>query len=129
MADKKPEAGSVVWHDLTVAGAAELSDFYAAVVGWRKEPVPLTGYDDFSMCVPASGEPAAGICHARGLNAKLPPQWLMYVVVDNLQEALKRCLEKGGRIVDGPRGMGEQTFAVIRDPAGAHVALVDKPKA
>jgi uncharacterized protein len=126
---KKAEAGSVVWHDLTVAAAADLRDFYAAVTGWRPEPVPMTGYSDYNMVAPASGEPAAGICHARGMNARLPPQWLMYVVVENLPEALQRCLEKGGRIVDGPRGMGEQTVAVIRDPAGAHVALVDKPKA
>jgi predicted enzyme related to lactoylglutathione lyase len=125
---RKPGAGSVIWHDLTVAAAADLRDFYTAVEGWRPESVPMTGYSDYNMVVPASGEPAAGICHARGPNASLPPQWLMYVVVDNLQDALRRCLEKGGRIVDGPRGMGEQTFAVIRDPVGAHIALVEKPK-
>jgi len=31
-------------------------------------------------------------------------------------------------VVDGPRGMGEQRFAVIRDPAGAHMGLIG-PKA
>ncbi len=125
---KKSEAGSVVWHDLTVRGAAELSDFYAAVVGWRPETVPMTGYSDYNMVAPATGEPRAGVCHARGPNAALPPQWLMYVVVEDLRGALRRCVEKGGEVVDGPRGMGEQTLAVIRDPSGAHIALVEKPR-
>ncbi len=128
MAESKPDVGSVVWHDLTAAVAAELRDFYAAVVGWRPEAVPMTGYDDYNMVAARDGEPKAGICHPHGANAALPPQWLMYVVVESLQESLKRCLERGGRIVDGPRGMGEQTFAVIRDPAGAHLALVEKPR-
>ncbi len=107
--------------------AEDLCDFYAAVVGWKPEPVQMTGYVDYNMIAPATGEPAVGVCHARGQNAALPTQWLIYVVVEDLHAALRRCIAKGGREVDGPRGMGEQTFAVIRDPAGAHMTLVEKP--
>jgi predicted enzyme related to lactoylglutathione lyase len=124
-----PKPGTVVWHDLTVGDAERVRDFYAAVVGWRAEPVAMTGYDDYNMIVPTTGEPAAGVCHARGVNAALPPQWLVYVVVEDLPSALRRCVEKGGQVVDGPRGMGEQTVAVVRDPAGAHIALLDTPRA
>ncbi len=125
---KGRQTGTVMWHDLTVPEAEDLRDFYAEVVGWKPEPVEMTGYVDYSMVVPATGEPAAGVCHARGPNAALPPQWLMYVVVDDLPAALRRCVARGGTVLDGPRGMGEQTYAVIRDPAGAHIALVDNPK-
>jgi hypothetical protein len=83
----------------------------------------MGGYSDFNMVAP-DGQPAAGICHARGANARLPPQWLLYVTVENLEASLEACLERGGVVVDGPRGMGEQRFAVVRDPAGAHVGLV-----
>jgi predicted enzyme related to lactoylglutathione lyase len=116
--------GTVVWQDLTVANAERVRDFYAAVVGWRPEPVEMTGYADYNMVSPATGEPAAGICHARGSNAGLPPQWLLYVVVEDLDASLRAAVASGGSVVDGPRGMGEQLFAVVRDPAGAHLALL-----
>jgi predicted enzyme related to lactoylglutathione lyase len=64
------------------------------------------------------------VCHARGTNAQLPPQWLIYIRVRNLNESIERCLKEGGRVIDGPRGMGEQRFCVIQDPAGAYAALV-----
>ena len=129
MADAKtPKLGTVAWQDLTVPDAPKLRDFYAAVVGWRPEPVEMGGYADFNMVAPATGEPAAGVCHARGVNAKLPAQWLIYVVVIDLEASLRRCVEQGGLVVVGPRGMGEQIFAVIRDPAGAHIGLVSLPR-
>jgi len=74
--------------------------------------------------VAPDGVPAAGVCFARGANARLPPQWLIYVTVENLDASLEACLGRGGVVVDGPRGMGEQRFAVIRDPAGAHMGLI-----
>ena len=69
-------------------------------------------------------QPAAGVCFARGQNAKLPPQWLIYVSVADLDASVAACLARGGVVVDGPRGMGEQRLAVIRDPAGAHLGLL-----
>jgi predicted enzyme related to lactoylglutathione lyase len=120
----KPKVGTIAWHDLTVRDAGALRDFYTAVVGWRHDPVEMGGYTDFNMIAPEGEVPAAGICHARGVNAKLPPQWLIYVQVADLDASLRSCVERGGQVVDGPRGMGEQRFAVVRDPAGAHLGLI-----
>ncbi|MFT5143902.1 MAG: putative enzyme related to lactoylglutathione lyase [Rhodothermales bacterium] len=60
----KPAAGTVTWFDLTVPDAARLRDFYAAVVGWKPEPVKMGDYDDYTMTVPGTGDPATGVCHA-----------------------------------------------------------------
>jgi predicted enzyme related to lactoylglutathione lyase len=120
----KPKAGAIVWHDLTVPDAVALRDFYASVVGWRHDAVDMGGYSDFTMMSPGSRVPAAGICHSRGVNAKLPPQWLVYVQVEDLDGSLKACVRGGGQVVDGPRGMGEQRFAIVKDPAGAHLGLI-----
>jgi hypothetical protein len=73
----RPDAGSIVWTDLTIDDAVTVGDFYSAVVGWRHQPVDLGGYSDFSMLTTAGGKPAAGICHARGVNSDLPPPWLI----------------------------------------------------
>jgi hypothetical protein len=115
--------GHVAWQDLTVADAEDLRRFYSDVVGWRAEPVDMGGYADFSMFA-HGGECVAGICHARGVNAGLPPQWLIYIIVADVERAAARCVELGGRVIDGPRGMGERRFCIIRDPAGAVAALI-----
>lgn len=116
--------GAIVWADLTVPDAERVRDFYRAVTGWRPEPVGMGSYDDYSMLPADSEEPVAGVCHARGLNAGLPAQWLVYVQVADLDAALERCARLGGQVLRGPRGLGEQRFAVIQDPAGAVMALV-----
>jgi len=54
----------------------------------------------------ADGRVVAGICHARGENAGLPPVWLVYITVADLDESLRRCVEGGGAVRVVPQGMG-----------------------
>ncbi len=125
MSDENPKApiGSVGWIDLTVDDADTVRDFYAAVTGWRPEPLDMGGYSDYNMVAPGTGEPTAGVCHARGGNAGMPPAWLIYIVVEDLDQSLASCQELGGEVVSGPRQMGKDRYCVIRDPAGAFAAL------
>jgi predicted enzyme related to lactoylglutathione lyase len=116
----------IVWTDLTVADAEQVRDFYSQVVGWEPAPVDMGDYSDFGMNAPGTGAPVAGVCHARGPNANLPPQWLIYVTVKNLDESISRCNELGGAIVAEPKSMGSHgRYCVIRDPAGAVMALIE----
>lgn len=118
-------AGTQIGFDLTVPDARAIKDFYSAVVGWTSEPFAMEGYDDYFMKSPATGSIVAGICHARGGNADLPPQWLAYVVVDDLHASLDRCVERGGEVLTAIKGgEGEARYCVIRDPAGAVLALM-----
>ena len=127
-ADASSEPGSIAWFDLTVPDATSIKDFYAAVVGWQAEPVDMGGYQDFAMTVPGSGAPIAGVCHSRGVNANLPPQWLVYIVVDDLDASVQRCIELGGSVIAGPRGSSaDGHYCVIQDPSGAVAALVKQP--
>lgn len=123
-----PVYGSIGWVDLTVPDAPRLRDFYQNVAGWSSQPVTMGGYDDFSM-LSQSGEAVAGVCHARGANAKLPPVWMIYIVVENLDLALQKCLELGGKVVTPVRMAGGSRYAVIQDPAEAFVALWEPAEA
>lgn len=119
----KHKAGTIVWTDLTVPNAEEIRDFYKSVVGWESGAVDMGDYSDFCMTPPGDDKPAVGICHARGPNANLPPQWLVYIFVDSVSASVERCVELGGKIIDGPRKMGNDVFCVIQDPAGAVAGL------
>jgi len=99
-------------------------DFYARVVGWKPEDVEMGGYSDYNMNSPVTGETMAGVCWKRGPNAKLPAQWLIYITVADAEESARECERLGGKVLDGPRSMGESKFAVIQDPAGAVCAVI-----
>jgi hypothetical protein len=121
---EKPEVGSITWCDLTITNAAEVKDFYAKVIGWIPEGLSMGDYDDYSMIAPESGKVAAGICNARGPNAKLPPQWLIYITVEDVDKSADHCIQLGGKIIVEPKSMqGYGRYCVIQDPAGAVCAL------
>lgn len=115
--------GQVGWFDLTVPDAESLRASYQQVVGWNAEAVEMDGYNDYYMKPPGADMPVAGICHARGSNASLPAQWLLYITVANLEESLRACEAAGGKALTQPRAAVLGRFAVIRDPAGAVCAL------
>jgi len=122
-----PQPGTVTWQDLTVEDAEKIRDFYQSVVGWRPEPVNVGGYSDFVMT--SEGSEVAGVCHARGANAALPPVWLIYITVDDLDHSIAECQRLGGSLLAPPRSYGGGRYCVIKDPAGAVCALYQAPDA
>lgn len=124
--ENKSKIGSISWTDLTVPDADKIRDFYMKVVGWKPEGVDMGGYQDYNMMLPSGGGPAVGICHARGTNASLPAQWLVYITVENLDESVRQAESLGGEILAGPQGGGSYgRYCVIMDPAGAVAALFE----
>ena len=128
MAESKPKIGTILWCDLTVDNAEAVRDFYAAVVGWQAQPVDMGGYADCYMLPPEAEEAEAGICHARGSNAGIPPQWLLYVAVADMEESIRRCREHGGRVLRESRPLGSGRVCIVQDPAGAVCALYEVEK-
>ena len=116
--------GSIGWVDLTVDDATAVRDFYRDVVGWSSTDIDMGGYSDYCMDTPGDGTSVAGVCHARGGNAAMPAQWLIYVTVEDIDRSAAKCVELGGEIVVPPKppGGGDRS-CVIRDPAGAVMAL------
>lgn len=117
----KKVIGAIEWRDLTVSDAAAVSDFYAQVLGWQKEPLSMGDYEDFSMN--NTQGTVAGVCHAKGDNANLPPQWLMYVRVENAAYSAQKVVDLGGEILKGPTEYNGETYYIFRDPAGAIVSV------
>lgn len=119
--------GCIAWLDLTVPDAAARREFYTEVIGWTSDDVGMNdegdAYADYNM-VAGDGEAAGGICHARGTNVDVPPVWMLYLPVGDLEESLRRVTDEGGEIVKASRAAdGRYSTAVIRDPVGACLAL------
>ena len=119
----KPKIGQVAWVDLTVPNAGEVSEFYKKVVGWNIVPLSMGTYDDYCMN-DTEDNTVAGVCHARGANAHMPAQWIIYVSVEDLDKSLGECIKAGGKIVGEKRKMGNDAmYCLIQDPAGAYMML------
>ena len=74
--------------------------------------------------VPDTQDTIAGVCHSQHSNANIPSQWLAYVRVESVADSAAICEKQGGEVLDGPRRMGGSYFCVIKDPAGAVMALL-----
>lgn len=126
MSEPKHPIGSIGWIDLTVPDAEKVRDFYVDVVGWKAEALDMGGYSDFVMAEPASGKGVAGVCHARGGNADIPPVWMVYFIVADLDASLAKVVERGGKQLGEIRKMGEKDrYCPIQDPAGAVAMLYE----
>lgn len=121
------QTGSILWCDLTVEHAETLRDFYQNVVGWSVDSLNMGDYDDYVMKTPESGAAVAGICHAKGSNAELPSQWLMYFKVGDLETALSNVITGGGKALTAIKAYSNSSrYVVIQDPAGAVCALFEE---
>jgi predicted enzyme related to lactoylglutathione lyase len=117
--------GEIFSAELTIENADEVRDFYSAVLGWKSAGIDMGGYEDFVM-LRDEETPVAGICHARGVNTGIPPQWLINVMVEDLDRSLAECTFRGGEQVTPIREEpGQWRHVVIRDPAGAVMALME----
>ena len=124
---KQPPVGSIGWSDLTVEDATGVNEFYKKVVGWQDEAVAVDDHEDY-VIKSGDGEAIAGICHARGQNANMPAQWLIYIAVADLEKSMAACESSGGKILVPRRDMGGYgVMCVIEDPAGAVAALIQPP--
>ena len=126
MSSSNAEIGAVGWFDLTIPNADELRDFYSKVTGWRSEPLSMGEYNDYVMKTPETDRAVAGVCHARGTNKDLPPQWMIYINVKNIGDSIKTCESLGGSVLMDIKEMGEYgKYCFIKDPAGAVCALFE----
>ena len=120
------QQGEMAWLDLSVDNAEQVSEFYQSVLGWQVQEVSMGDYADYAMVNAATGEPVAGVCHAKGANQDMPPSWLPYFLVEDINLAVTQVTASGGSLVTEVKSMGNDRYVVIKDPAGALCAIYQK---
>ena len=122
---KKYNVGTIISADITVPDATALRDFYTEVVGWQSEELRMgdNDYADYVM-KDSEGNWVGGICHAKGPNTGIPPQWIVYVNVANIKESVEKCKKLGGKVIkEAFDKNGNYIYAMLEDPAGAVLAV------
>ncbi len=118
------------WTDLTVVDAGSLKEFYAKVFGWTVQEIAMSDengtYADYAM-IDKTGEAVGGVCHKRGANADIPSQWMSYFTVDNLKESIDTAIAMGAKLLkENKNEKGEAFFAILEDPSGAVVGIMQE---
>jgi predicted enzyme related to lactoylglutathione lyase len=117
------EPGGLVWEDLRSADPEAARAFYAAVFGFRYDPVPgsADGYTTFAL---DDGIPLGGMGpHADGSPGG-PSFWLAYFAVEDADAAAAAISADGGRLLAGPLDTPYGRLAVVTDPTGATLAVM-----
>ncbi len=127
--------GEVAWHELYTTDHEAAFRFYQAIVGWERlgefDMGPMGKY----LLWGRNGKQLGGMMTMPpGMKTPdgrvVPPSWMYYVVVADLDAALDRAKARGARVLNGPMEVpGGQRIVQLLDPQGAAIALTTPPKA
>ena len=114
------EPGAMTWNDLTTPDADAAAKFYGELFGWRIEEIP----EAFGYRVIYNGERSnGGILPQRPDMGDAPPAWMPYFGTEDVEQAVEKVPELGGRVLTQPMPVPNGAFIVITDPQGATSAL------
>lgn len=117
--------GAVCWAELSSRDPPAAADFYARVFGIESKR-PFPGYNYVQLRV--AGKEAAGIL---GMTHEKRPNrgaeaWLIYYQVAATDRAVKIASEQGGKILEPAENTQFGRLAVIADPFGARIAVIER---
>lgn len=116
-----PPEGIISWHELATTEWKKAWDFYQELFGWQKGDAMDMGNMGTYQIFTLGGAPV-GAMYDR------PPEipvsnWLYYVQVPDLDQAVEATKANGGKILNGPIDVPGGRVAQCTDPQGAAFAL------
>ena len=120
--------GMFVWNELATPNPEQCKAFFADVLGWTSEDMPMLGAEGAATYTvfKAGDAMAGGMLKMEGPKWEgIPPHWLSYIEVDDVDAAVAKVPQAGGKVVVEPVDIPTVgRFCVITDPTGAAVALM-----
>lgn len=124
MAENKPPQGSFVWNELMTRDVDGAKKFYSELLGWNPADSGMPGMD-YTLFKSGDKSHAGLMAMPPEMPANVPPHWMAYIAVDDVDAAAKKVERLGGKILHGPEDVpGVGRFCTISDPAGAVVSLM-----
>jgi predicted enzyme related to lactoylglutathione lyase len=122
------KSGEFCWNELMTSDHAAAFNFYSQLFGWKvvqdMDMGPMGTYRVFGI-----GERQLGGMMTVPKGAPMPPMWLYYTEIPDLDAALARAKKKGATIMNGPMDVpGGGRIAQLMDPQRAAFCLHQSPK-
>jgi predicted enzyme related to lactoylglutathione lyase len=109
--------GAFCWNELSSPDVQASAAFYGDLFGWAASPFEHS--PDPYLVVMNHERGNGGIREA----TDMPPNWLAYFAVDDLDASLAKVEELGGTKHVGPMDIGIAKIGIVADPQGAVFAL------
>jgi len=118
--------GSFCWHEIGSPDAAKAKAFYTGLFGWSTKDQPMgPNPEDIYTLMRVGEADVAGLYEMRGEHfANVPPHWMTYVWVDDVDAAVAKAKALGGSVMGEVMDMpGIGKMATVQDPTGAVFSL------
>lgn len=119
----KSKPGEVSWHELITTDSKAALAFYSEIFGWKvleeMDMGPAGKYVIYGQ-----GDERYGGMMTKTPEMPMPPCWIYYINVDDLDAAITRATSKGAKTLMGPMDVpGGTRVAQLMDPQSALFAL------
>ncbi|HVU17832.1 MAG TPA: VOC family protein [Candidatus Didemnitutus sp.] len=122
------DPGDWVWAELFARDPVQAGKAYGQIAGYECQPDNRTPRPDDSILI-SGGFSRASILPLPN-KPKAHAAWLFFVRVANVKEATEKAVKLGGRVAVAPDdSQGQGWRAVVVDPAGVHIGLLELPAA
>lgn len=113
--------GAMMWNELSTRDVEKAKDFYNKVLGWEYETEEESGY----LMIKNQGRYNGGILEMDESYGDMPPVWTVYFNVDDINASKEKVKELGGKIMVEAEAPNIGPFAVITDPTGAALTIME----
>ncbi len=125
------ETGAFGWNELNTRDTAGAKEFYGKVFGWAYEDEESERAGTYTVWKVGSAM-VGGMIDVNAIEAandvelprEIPPNWLVYFMVEDTDAAAAKVQSGGGDVRFGPIDIPVGRFAVVADPHGAVFALM-----
>jgi predicted enzyme related to lactoylglutathione lyase len=119
------EPGALCWAELNTTAPSVADAFYAGLFGYRQEQIGDGSTFDYSAWTVPGGETVCGRLAMTAEWHGIPPHWMVYFTVADTDAAADRVVDCGGSVRQGPFDSPHGRIAVIADPGGAVLSIID----
>ncbi|XXX72492.1 VOC family protein [Sorangium sp. So ce134] len=121
------EPGSMIWHEVNTRDHKKAADFYCRVFDLEAQKLDAPGVDYITL---HKGQKTAGGVLQMDAQwpADLPPHWMTYFAVDDVDAAIAKVAELGGKVHVPPFDTPYGRQSVVTDPWGAAFTLMTPSK-
>lgn len=110
------------WFEVNTRTPEACATFYCDLLGWARNDQDMAGmtYTIFEQC----GTPVGGMMTMNEMwPAEVPPHWMSYIAVDDIDAYAARVAECGGSLCVPVTTIPPGKFCVVTDPTGAVFSL------
>jgi len=115
-------ANPFVHVELHTQDLAKAKQFYSSLFGWNLQDVPMQeGGSSYTLIGVGDGT-GGGMMASH--DPKVPPAWMAYVGVDDIDASTKKAQSLGAKVLQDVMKVGDYGWmSIIQDPTGAVIAM------